>query len=288
MLRRSCAPSLLAVALLFAPAAAAGPIALSPDPTYPDFWQRDSHITNGSIACGPTAATDSLYWLANRYGLPNLEGSTWQAVDNLLGSASFMQTWSRNSTYSGYFLSGETRYVQSLGDQSELNVHGLLAAGSDAPPTVAWLENELARGAAVDVEIGWIRDNPPGQSDTWVNGHFVALTGYDSTGFYISDPWINDSSNQDRLSIYPAPVSLTFSFDAFGNSRSPYTKAYTQVRLGPWDIGSTYDEQVIFAAIAIDPIPEPATLVLAGVTVLLMAAFRGVGSHTARRTVWSL
>jgi hypothetical protein len=76
-----------------APALADPPATWTPDPTFPDYYQRDPAVMNGSCACAPVAAVDSFFWLASKYDLPNLtNGVTWQQLTNRLEGPRFMGT----------------------------------------------------------------------------------------------------------------------------------------------------------------------------------------------------
>lgn len=61
---------------------------LAADPTFSDFNQFDPDIVNiaGQCGCGPTAATDSLFWLADKYNMPNLKKPKFQDVATELGA----------------------------------------------------------------------------------------------------------------------------------------------------------------------------------------------------------
>jgi hypothetical protein len=251
----------LFVSLVSVPLVFAYPAAWNPDPKYPDFWQQDPLIINGAVACGPTAATNSLYWLADKYNLPNLKDPVrWQNVANRLGNN--MKTWQNNGTYSGDFAAGKWQYITDQGYGNRIVQKSVLAARCDPPPTVDWIKNEIAHGEDVEILIGWVKDNPTGY-DEWQNGHYVSVTGWSQNGFTISDPWNNNNSNSDPLGI-GQNVSLTLGFDEFGNPKTAYTKEYVAVNLGLWNPPDQGVYEVIFAAVSQSPVPEPSLILLVG------------------------
>lgn len=241
--------------------ASAYPVAWNPDPAFPDYWQRDPGVLEGSWACAPTAATNSLYWLADRYNLSNLKKAEWQDVANTLGDASHMKTWQYNTTFSGYFLDGMWQYIVESGYGSVVRQESRLAFACDSSPTVDWIKNQVSARQDVEILLGWVKDNPVGP-DTWVGGHYVSVTGYDLNSFFISDPWNNNSSNLDLMALFVDPVSLTFSFDEYGNFVSEYTKNYLRVNLSEPFISAPYDYIIVGGAVSQSIVPVPAPLLL--------------------------
>jgi|GEM_PF-3763752 len=252
------------------PCAMPYPVSWTPDTNFPDFWQQDPLIVDGNVACGPVSATNSLYWLAEKYGLPNLTKPAWQDVVNTLGDSDHMNTWNDGSTFSGNFSDGKWKYIQECGYGDKIVQKSILAARCDAPPTIDWIKQEIANGEDVEILIGYIceGDNPE-DPDIWLGGHYVSVTGYDLDNFYIADPWNNNSSNNDQLP-FSGVFSFTFDFDEYGNSVTPYTKDYLRVQLG-WDVGFDYDYQIVFGAISQSPVCEPSTILSFCIAVICMA-----------------
>lgn len=225
-----------------------------PDPDFPDFYQQDPAVNDGGCACAAVAATDSLFWLAETYNMPGLAtfgGATWQDVTNTIQGPDYMNRSNGRGTYSASFASGLQAYIDAAGDGNKLRVETQLGGQGD-PPTLAWIEQQVAAGQDVEILIGAVTDNPDG-------GHYVAVTGYTSDGFLrIADPWTDNNDNGEFLTV-TGTGDTTLDFNASGNEVPDYTQSYVRVNLsdGLFE-GSQY--QMIFAAVAESPVPEPGTV----------------------------
>ena len=253
----------------------AGPIppVWNPDPNFPDFYQKDPNVNNGGCACAPVAATDSLFWLADKYNFPNLKtqgGATWQAVTNTLEGAAYMNTTNDNATYSGRFAAGKAKYISDAGYANQI-VQLALLGGNGMPPTIDWIKQEVATGEDVEILIGAITDVAGGAA-SWDGGHYVAVTGYDQNNLKIADPWTNNNNNNENLPV-TGSGNTTLNFDANGGAKPNYTQMYPRVNLQDGLFGgSQYD--IIFAAVAESPAPEPGTLLLLGSALAILVGLR--------------
>lgn len=242
-------------------AAFAIPVNWAPDPDFPDFYQQDPAVNDGGCACAAVAATDSLFWLAETYNMPGLAtfgGATWQDVTNTIQGPDYMNRSNGRGTYSASFASGLQAYIDAAGYGNKLRVETQLGGQGD-PPTLAWIEQQVAAGQDVEILIGAITDNPTGGPATWDGGHYVAVTGYTGDGFLrIADPWTDNDDNGEFLTV-TGTGDTTLDFNASGGDAPDYTQSYVRVNLadGLFE-GSQY--QMIFAAVAESPVPEPGTI----------------------------
>jgi hypothetical protein len=201
----------------------------TPDAQFQDFWQKDSGVNSGNMACAEVAATDSLWWLSTKYNLPNLiQGKTWQGLANTLETSSYMNL-TGNGTYSGKFVDGKINYINSVGYGSQIQVEKQLG-GQGTAPTIDWIKSQVALGQDVEVEIGWIKQGSGG-TDTWLGGHYVAVTGYDDSSLKIADPWTDTGANISETLQINNSGQTTLNFDAYGNYKSAYTLTYPQVTI---------------------------------------------------------
>ena len=241
--------------------AIAYPSGWTPDVQFQDFWQKDSGVNSGNMACAEVAATDSLWWLSTKYNLPNLiQGKTWQGLANTLETSSYMNL-TGNGTYSGKFVDGKTNYINSVGYGSQIQVEKQLG-GQGTAPTIDWIKSQVALGQDVEVEIGWIKQ-VSGGTDTWLGGHFVAVTGYDEDNLKIADPWTDSGANISEILQINNSGQTTLSFDAYGNYKSAYTLTYPRVTINDGLSFSGTNYEIIFAAVA-ESVPEPSTILLLG------------------------
>jgi len=268
--KKSLLITVLLLTIASLPVAYAIPFHWTPDPDYPDYYQKDAALNCSSVQCGPSSATNSLYWMADTYSLPNLKKNTWQTTANTLADNNHMRTQLNNTTYTGDYEKGLAKYINDVGYKNIINENRLAARG-DVTPDIEWLKGSVADYRAVELLIGWVIDNPNG-ADTWVNGHYVSVTGYELDLFYISDPFTNNNSNSDILAFGEAlggtipSLELTFDFDEFGNNKALYTNEYFVVDL-PWELLDNagqpvnYDYQIAFSAFT-HKVPAPSTWLL--------------------------
>ena len=159
-----------------------------------------------------------------------------------------------NGTSSGGFYNGKKAYIHTAGYDGRLTVEAEIPGGGAGmppamAPTIAWIQQQVAQGQDVEVEIGWIN-----QSGEWDNGHFVAITGYNAANLLTADPEI-PGTNASPLP-YDGTHAYTFSFDNFGNATAPYTYNYPVVTY--YDPYYANDTEIIYSAFAESPEPTAA------------------------------
>lgn len=253
------------------------PATYNSDPNFPDYYQQDPAVNNGGCACAPVAATDSLFWLAQRYkGLGNLtKGKTWQQLTNTLENDTYMKTATNGATYAGNFADGKAQYIKDVGLQNKIKQRTQLG-GSGTPTTIDFIKSEVAAGEDVELLVLWMKDPAtPGDPASNVGGHWVAVTGYDQNNLYVADPWNDNNSNKDKTPI-TGNKDVTLNFDSYGMAKTKYTQEYPTIMLNDGlDFGmNTY--QIIFAAVSESPIGEPASVLLVALGFGGAAAATGV------------
>ena len=129
-------------------------------------------------------------------------------------------------------------------------------------PTIDWIKSQVALGQDVEVEIGWIKQ-VSGGTDTWLGGHFVAVTGYDEDNLKIADPWTDSGANISEILQINNSGQTTLNFDAYGTYKSAYTLTYPRVTINDGLNFSGTNYEIIFAAVA-ESVPEPSTILLLG------------------------
>ena len=240
---------------------AALPDSWTPDPTFPDFYQKDPKVLNGECACAPAAAVDSFFWLASKYNLPKMAtqgGATWQDVTNTLEGANYMNTVNDGTTYSGSFAAGKTNYIKAADYADKISVETRLG-GSGAPPTLDWIKQQVVAGQDVEILVGQVKDGAAGDPAAWMGGHYVSVTGYDQDGnLKIADPWTQAGGNAENLPV-GGTANTTLDFDALGKAKDKYTQTYPKVKLGDGLFTDAGTYQIVFAAFAESPVPEIGT-----------------------------
>ena len=249
--------------------ATAQPATWTPDPQFPDYWQLAAGVNDPNEACAEVAATDSLEWLSSTYNLPNLvQGQTWQGLANTLEEPQYMDL--NGGTYSGDFVNGKIAYINSVGYANRLVVESQLG-GEGTVPTISWIEQQVAARQDVEIEVGWIETTPSGP-DLWLNGHYVAVTGYNQNNLLIADPWTGPGANNAESLQIDGTVATELNFDAYGNQIPNYTLDYPEVTINDGISYANADYEIIFAAVS-ESVPEPSALSLIGMGGMALAAF---------------
>ena len=105
----------------------------------------------------------------------------------------------------------------------------------------------------------------------------MAVTGYDKDGnLKIADPWTQAGGNAENLPV-SGTVKTTLDFDALGKAKDKYTLTYPKVKLGDGLFTDAGTYQIVFAAFAESPVPEPKTYMM------LMVGLVFVGCAWQRR-----
>ncbi len=265
----------------FAPALADPPATWTPDPNFPDYYQRDPAVMNGSCACAPVAAVDSFFWLAQKYDLPNLtNGVTWQVLTNRLEGPRFMGTDFFGNTSAERFVKGMDEYIDVAGYQNRLEVKTRLG-GSGDPPTLDFIRSEVAAGEDVEILVLWIENaRNPGDPARTLGGHWVAVTGYTTNDLLVADPWTNNDDNAEVMPLNHI-ASVTLDVDNNGGTVANYTQDYLEVTVNDGLTFAGADNMIVFAAVSESPVPEPTTWALMAIGFVGLGAAGRSAAHVS-------
>jgi hypothetical protein len=266
-----------AAILLFAPGAQAITYDVSLDWTlYGDLNQNTIPVI-GSMACGPTSVVNSFVYLQNSYpeiygdslvpdlhGTPGIyENEELVAVAEVLVSSSYMDTTLTGGTDPDWLIHGKQRYIEERVPGSTIYTAMNVLGWPEAPGTQpSWAETALptwsflyeALLASADVEFG---------VKGWAN-HWLTLTG-----FY----W--DDANEDGI--------IDAAEDAWIDIVDPWTGTWDRVGIWHYGVFMLIDlwggNSVIGTAVTERPVPEPSSILLAGIGLLGLA---GLGRSKRR------
>jgi hypothetical protein len=226
---------------------------------YGHIVQTTAGIINGNVACGPTAAINSFFFLQTYYGIsglgPNNGLLTLANATNAVNELGVDMGLNVGGVSDLGFISGKTNYLNAHGIYPNIiSVEWQSVAVGGIIPTWSWIFDQLAATQDVEVGFSWI-----GQS----GGHWVTATSFhfaDANGngtidsgetaqLDFIDPW-DGNYHTGTLSMTNNYLDVYYSGGAANN--------------GAWGL--------IDIAVAESPVPEPnaATLLLAGIVGLLI------------------
>lgn len=207
-------------------------------------------------ACGPTAALNSLVFLENRYPqiydhllIPQQQGNTTQQNQIAVGEtlACLMSCNSTTGTLINDFVRGKKDYIEG-------QAPGLTVYQDFADPTFNFLFTELSHGEDVELLFGFY--NSVDGALTRVGGHYVTLTGISSA--------TNDGNG-----------SISFVDPAGGinqNNIATFLAADGTIRTTAYNGDVTVT--ILDWAVSESPVPEPASFLLFGSGLAMLAVWR--------------
>lgn len=236
---------------------------------FPDYCQQDTDyggFPSGNY-CGPTAASNTLFWLSDR-GYPTICPATADRKEDqhdlivALGSATYMNT---DSSFSGtgpqqmcsglkgYILACEYTYRRLLweGWDPSAGIAAEFDTGIEVP-TLGWIKDAVARTGGALILAAYGQRDGEGLC-TITGGHWFTIVGYGWTGSeanaaYLSvhDPW-NTGTTTEHLSS-TVLSSGSFYVDVAGLPHYTHTAVgYLELAGVPW--GGTQEFWVIGAVV---------------------------------------
>jgi hypothetical protein len=257
--------------LLFAPGARAITYDVSLDPALYGYLNQRIIPDIGDSSCGPTSVVNSFVYLQNSYpevyghslvpdlnGTPNIyENDELIDVAEILISSSYMNTTIAIGTHADMLMYGKQKYIEErLPGSTIYAAQSFLGWLGPPVPQPSWFDPVIpnwsflydALAASADVEFlikGFIH-------------HYLTLTG-----FY----W--DDTNHDGI--------IDEAEDAWIEYVDPWGGVADTANI--WHEGATMATDVaggtsyIFAAVSESPVPEPSSILLAGIGLLGLAAY---------------
>lgn len=241
---------------------------------------------NPEAACGPTATVNSFLYLQNRY--PDIYGTRLvpdaaHPEQTVVDLAPMMGCVCGSGTTLAGLLAGKRAYIE--GGTDALGVkHTGVAPGTttfesqEDPGSIAWLVEQLAKGQDIELIYGHYVKQDDG-SFVRNGGHWVTVTGVT----------YNDNNDNNAFDAGDTPANLSF-VDPYGADNTTIQggifRGNVAMAPGLVDTGSFGDllnisglsggnnYKLIDGWVAESPIPEPATLILLGASLLILRGVR--------------
>ena len=221
-----------------------------------DMSQLTPGIRLGNVACGPTAAINSFFYLQNHFGIQTLGPDNGLLTKDNAVSAINDIGWDMglsepNGVYFDNFIQGKKDYFTRHNAASLIRVESMWA------PTWEWMYQQLAAGQDVEILFGWY--DPQGGRH---GGHFVTVTGFDFTDTNGNGNIDSGEAAMDFVDPWGGVSLVTDDFRMQGNQMNFH---YTGGASGIYRSG-------IEGMIAESPVPEPATYGACGAGLLVVVA----------------
>ena len=243
---------------------------------YGSLDQDDTTACSGSglLACGPTAATNALVFLENKYGsvygdflIMDPDGFPHAYTDlvataNALGAPAYMDCASCTSgTLITKFISGQKGWIDDRLDMAGMSVDPTIY-DDDENPNWDYMFDELSKMAAVELLVGFFDTDT-----TRVGGHYLTLNKFDWTDTNM-DGIVNPGEGGEIGFVDPTDgtqkAAEIHQFAVGGQMFADYL-------LGT-PVGSSFISftEIEWAVSAVPFIPEPASILLLGLGIVVL------------------